>query len=1437
MRRAAKFLGAVLAALLLLLLAGFGLAQTGWGKRQILALIEGEVADPPARLQAQALEGLVPFDMTLIGATLSDTRGVWLSADRLSLAWSPSALLRGTFAVDRLQADVLRVERAPEAPPEASPTPSGPLLPQLPVAVDVADLRVARLELGVPLLGEPAVFTLAAKAHLGDPAQGLQADLDLHRIDQDRDRVTLALDYRPAADTLAVQAEANEPQGGLLTRGMGLSGAHALKLALNGTGPLRAWTAKGKATLDDRPLLDLEANSQGAPEARRVGFTLRLADLPMLPADLAPLVEGGVDAEGQVRLGSTSAILIDQLSVKTGAASLTARGTVDTAGPLDLTADLTLGDATPFASLLPPDLGWSGITGTLHLTGPMATPRATANGRITDLAYAGNRIGSATLDAAAALDTEAMRAQDVTASIGAADITSADPGLQPLLAEGATLDLSGALDQTGAISAQHLGLRAGAITLAAQGTAQDWGAGDISLSGSVAASDLAPALVLAGLTGGGSLDAQFKAARDPNGLSAELSATTDAFRSGIAPLDALLGTAPKLALVAQQVPDGTVTLQTASLESAGLSLGAEGTLSPDQDLSLRPKGRLADLGRLVSGAKGAVDFSGAITGKLSDPVARLQLGSDAIRFDRLTVARLQAVLDGTALRTAPKVDLRATAAVNDLPASLTASVAPRPERVELTGIAAKLASAGVTGKANIAGAAITGTFDLAAADLAPFSALAGAPLGGNLNGTLTLDAPKGRQNARLQLNGGDLRFDTLRAGKLALKASAADVLAAGPSLTATLNAEKLDLAGRAIDRATVQADGRLQYLGVTATAQGEGAKLDAAATVARENARMAITLSKLDLASDPVQAALQRPAEIVLAPGETQISHLALKANGGTLGLDARLAETGNMVALKVAKLPLSLLSLLAPDQKFLGTLDGTLDLDGPKSAPVARLKLQGTGLGVVGASAQLADLTLDGAWQGGRWQSQGRITLGKGNGLDLTAALPLPAGADGLPAPDMAAPLTARAKGELDLGLANAFIPGGADHVAGTADVDLGAGGTLGTPQLSGKATIRDGRYDNQRYGTRLRKLTAVIEGSGAGLRVASLSAVTPGGGTLSGDGQVDFAGAMPVTLAIRMNNARVLDAPIGTAVTDGALSLGGTLGEDLRLAGAVTIRKAEIRIPDKLPVDVEEIPVVEVNLPPEAAAARQADLSAPPPKTMKIALDLDVQAPQQVFVRGRGLDAELGGTLKIGGTADAPRIDGALKLRRGDFNLLSRRLTFDKGSITFGGERQVNPILDFTATTKLTDAEVTVTVSGTAAKPVIALTSSPALPQDEILARLLFGKASGALSPFEAVQLAQAMADLAGVSTGPNVLDKLRKGLGLDRLDIESGEGASSAPSLSAGRYVAPGVFVGAKQGAAANSSAATVEIELSPNVKLESEVGADANSKAGINLEWNY
>jgi translocation and assembly module TamB len=1439
MRRAGFILLGLLVLVLVVLAGAFGWAQTGPGKRQILALIEQQVADPPARLHVDRLEGLVPFDMQLTGVTLADAKGVWFTADHLSLSWSASALLGGIVRVNDISSDHMVLSRLPESPLETRPPPeqSGPLLPNLPVDIDLRRLAIAKLELGPSLIGEPASFAIDAKAKLGNPKAGLQADLRFHRLDKDLDRANLTLDYRPASESLGVDLAAEEPQGGLVTKMLGLAGQPKLQARIHGEGPLADWHADGAATIDDKPLFDLKATSRGS-EKRTVSLQAKLQSGIFLPADLAPLVFGGITVDGQAEIaGLDQPIAIDRLAVTAPAATLSAKGTLDPGKTVAVDLALQARDSAPFRSLLPPDLAWSRVDGTVHVEGDFTAPKVTAAFNVDSLAFQGNRIGSTKLDAAAVLHTDTLAAAGIIVSLNAGDIALADAKLQPLLADGMTLDFAGALDKTGAVKADRLDIHAGAVALSAAGTAQQWGETQAQIEAKLDVADAAGLFAAGGLQGKGALHLDASLRKNGEALAATLDAQTQALSLGIDAADRLLGAEPRLQASVNRDAAGTLSLTDFKLDGRRLDAKASGTLDGAKTLAFKLQSDLQDLAAVVPGGNGALHIDADVSGTLDAPSATVKLASDRLAAGGVTATALQARIDGKNLIAAPAGNLGLTARLAGLPAQLALALrADLPNnRFSVSNLKARLGQSTLTGNVDVAGMLANGTLSLDAPDLGELEPLAGQKMAGAFEADIALRAAQGKQNAELHAKGRQLAASGATVESLALDGTVADALRSNPAVDLTAVLSKVAAAGQKLDRIDAKATGSLADLSARLDAAGPDIALATAAGVRHAAKETTIDLSRLDLTYHKQKASLARPARIVLGPDRTQVSNVALSAQGGSLDLDAALTPEGNRIDLKLAKLPLSLAEAAAPDLHLLGTLDGTFQLGGTKSAPQAILSLKGNKIGVQGASAQLVDLSTDATWRAGRLDAKGRAALSDKSALDFTAGIPLAADPQGLPAFDMAAPLRADANGRLDLGLANAFIPGGADRVAGQADIALDAAGTLGRPQLSGTVDISNARYDNQRFGTRLRNINARIEGAGTALKIASLTAATPDGGKLSGGGNVDF-GTSLINVTLDMSRARAIDAPIGTAVTSGNLAIKGNLQQSIALTGKVNIDKAEIRIPDKLPPDVAEIPVVEVNLPPDQAARLQA-LDQPPAKSMKIGLDLTVDAPQQVYVRGRGLDAELGGKLSIRGTADQPIILGDLNMRHGTFNLLSRNLEFSRGKISFSGGTKIDPELDFTATTKAEDTDITMTIGGTASQPTFALHSTPDLPQDEILARLLFGKASGELSPFEAVQLAQAAATLAGVDSGPGMLDKLRSTLGLDRLDVSSDGEANSGPSVSAGRYVSRGVFVGAKQGTKPGSTAATVEIELAPNIKAETEVGADSSGKAGINMEWNY
>jgi translocation and assembly module TamB len=244
----------------------------------------------------------------------------------------------------------------------------------------------------------------------------------------------------------------------------------------------------------------------------------------------------------------------------------------------------------------------------------------------------------------------------------------------------------------------------------------------------------------------------------------------------------------------------------------------------------------------------------------------------------------------------------------------------------------------------------------------------------------------------------------------------------------------------------------------------------------------------------------------------------------------------------------------------------------------------------------------------------------------------------------------------------------------------------------------------------------------------------------------------------------------------------------------------------------------------------------SPPPAPPPDIATNLTLDAPSRIYIRGRGLDAELGGRVVFSGTAAAPAPQGTLHLRRGTFSLVGQTLTLTSGTIDFAGGPLTDPTLNLIATSTSTTMTATLTVSGEVRNPKIVVSSVPDLPQDEILSQLLFNTSKARLNPFQVAEIAAALASLSGVAPGiGDPLGGVRSALGLDQLSV--GSDASGGATSQAGRYLAPGVRLGASQSASGGGSRATVEIEVAKGLKLETTVGTgSASATPGIGGNTN-
>ncbi|HEV8679776.1 MAG TPA: translocation/assembly module TamB domain-containing protein, partial [Stellaceae bacterium] len=234
----------------------------------------------------------------------------------------------------------------------------------------------------------------------------------------------------------------------------------------------------------------------------------------------------------------------------------------------------------------------------------------------------------------------------------------------------------------------------------------------------------------------------------------------------------------------------------------------------------------------------------------------------------------------------------------------------------------------------------------------------------------------------------------------------------------------------------------------------------------------------------------------------------------------------------------------------------------------------------------------------------------------------------------------------------------------------------------------------------------------------------------------------------------------------------------------------------------------------------------------------------------RGHGLDSEWRGQLEIAGTSASPAITGTLEAVRGSFDLLGKNFRLTRGAILFEGGDKFDPRLDIATEVTASDIVAQAVIGGLASAPTVTLSSTPAVPQDEILSRVLFNRGLGQITVGEGLQVAQAAATLAG--GGPGVLDRLRSGLGLDRLSFGApapgvassnlnpaagGSATSNSTAISGGKYVAEGVYVGATQGTTPQSSKVTVEIELRPRVTVETDLSQTGGSGIGLNYKYDY
>ncbi|RYG90781.1 translocation/assembly module TamB [Loktanella sp. IMCC34160] len=433
---------------------------------------------------------------------------------------------------------------------------------------------------------------------------------------------------------------------------------------------------------------------------------------------------------------------------------------------------------------------------------------------------------------------------------------------------------------------------------------------------------------------------------------------------------------------------------------------------------------------------------------------------------------------------------------------------------------------------------------------------------------------------------------------------------------------------------------------------------------------------------------------------------------------------------------------------------------------------------------------------------------------------------------------LNLSATGSAPLGLLNGMLA--PRRLGGIARYDLRLSGPPALASLSGTVTTDAAQLSAPTLGQSINQIAATVDLSNGSARI-DLAAAPETGGQLALRGTVGLSAPFNAALTAEAVNFVQRDRQLYETTISGALGINGPLAGGARIDGRLTLGETNLRVPSSDFGTLGALPeVAHVGAP---AAVRQTldraglTLQGTEPATggsggPAYPLDIVVEAPSRIFIRGRGLDAELGGSLRLTGTTALVIPQGQFNLIRGRLSILQQRFDLTEGYAAIQGD--FVPYVRLLASTRAaTGTLINVIIEGVVTEPEVSFTSSPEMPQDEILAQLIFGRDLSEISPFQAVQLAGAISTLAGRG-GAGFVDNLRAGIGLDDLDVTTDADGNAA--VRAGKYISENVYTDLTV-TGTGETRIDLNLDLTPDITAKGGVSSDGETSLGIFFERDY
>lgn len=300
-------------------------------------------------------------------------------------------------------------------------------------------------------------------------------------------------------------------------------------------------------------------------------------------------------------------------------------------------------------------------------------------------------------------------------------------------------------------------------------------------------------------------------------------------------------------------------------------------------------------------------------------------------------------------------------------------------------------------------------------------------------------------------------------------------------------------------------------------------------------------------------------------------------------------------------------------------------------------------------------------------------------------------------------------ASGSINLKLAETLDP---DLTAsGVSTFQMEAHGPLKSPNLQGKIDFQNGSLSLEDLPNGLSQLHGTLEFNQDRLEVRSLTAMS-GGGPLTVGGYLAYQHGIYADLTVSGKGVRIRYPQGVSSLADATLHVQGSQN-NLLLSGNVLITRFSVS-PD---LDF-------------AALASQAN-SAPsiiPPDAPSNRVRLDVRILSSPQLNFQNALAKLAGDvdLRLRGTLAAPTLLGRVSITEGSAMIAGTRYDLQRGDISFTNPVRIEPVIDLSATARVSDYDITLGLHGTPSKPSVTYRSDPPLPESDVVALLALGRTS---------------------------------------------------------------------------------------------------------------